>query len=84
MTLPMGILYSNISMKVRHLQEQQVLQIGKLLLPDILDGHPVLQHLHEGGVAGPLHHLGLALGLLAVVGMQVDLNVGIGLLLCEQ
>ena len=48
---------------------------------DHLEWYPVLQHLHEAGVAVPPDHLGLPLGLLGGVRMEVDLDIGIGLLL---
>ena len=42
---------------------------------------PVLQHLHEAGVAVPPHHLGLPLGDLARVWVKIHLHIRVGLLL---
>ena len=52
-----------------------------LKVPDILQWYPILQHLHEGGVAGLLHHLRLAFRLLAGVRVEVHLHVSVRLFL---
>jgi hypothetical protein len=50
-------------------------------VPGVFNGDPVLEHLHEDGIAGLLHHLGLPFGLLAGVRVQVHLHVCVRLLL---
>ena len=44
-------------------------------------GDPVLQHLHEAGVAVLPHHLGLPLGLLGGVWVEIDFYIRIRFLL---
>ena len=51
------------------------------LTDDHVPGDPVLQHLHEAGVAVLPHHLGLPLGLLGGVRVEIDFHIRIRFLL---
>ena len=51
------------------------------LAEDHVTRDPVLQHLHEARIEVPPHHLGLPLGLLGVVRVEIHFHIRIGSLL---
>ena len=54
------------------------------LTDDHVPGDAVLQHLHEAGVAVLPHHLGLPLGLLGGVWVEINFHIRIRFLLAER